>query len=67
MTTVTLRPNETVEIALRRFRLSVKKFLKELRARMAFEKPNERGKRKMAAALARQRKRAGRALPPKKM
>ncbi|MFC0396958.1 30S ribosomal protein S21 [Paraburkholderia rhizosphaerae] len=69
MTTVTLRPNEPVEVALRRFRRSIENtgLLKELRARMKFEKPNERRKRKMAAAVARQRKRAARALPPGKM
>ncbi|CAB3767244.1 30S ribosomal protein S21 [Paraburkholderia humisilvae] len=69
MTTVTLRPNEPVEVALRRFRRSIQNtgLLKELRARTMFEKPTERRKRKKSAAVSRQRKRSLRALPPKKM
>ncbi|GAB7523172.1 30S ribosomal protein S21 [Paraburkholderia sp. 2C] len=69
MTTVTLRPNEPMEIALRRFRRSIDNagLLKELRARTAFEKPTARRKRKKAAAVARQQKRIRRSLPPRKL
>ncbi|CAB3749312.1 30S ribosomal protein S21 [Paraburkholderia humisilvae] len=69
MTTVTLRPNEPVEVALRRFRRSIENtgLLKELRARMTFEKPTARRKRKKAAAVARQQKQIRRARPPKKL
>jgi small subunit ribosomal protein S21 len=68
MTTVALRPNEPMEIALRRFRRSIDNagLLRELRARMTFEKPTTRRKRKKAAAVARQQKRIRRSMPPKK-
>ncbi|PCE30163.1 30S ribosomal protein S21 [Burkholderia ubonensis] len=69
MTTVILKPNEPVEVALRRFRRSIENtgLLKELRARMAYEKPTATRKRRKAAAATRLRKQIRRSLPPKKM
>jgi small subunit ribosomal protein S21 len=69
LTTVTPKPNEPVEVALRRFRRSIEStgLLKELRARMAYETPTAKRKRKKAAAVTRLRKQIKRSLPPKKM
>lgn len=69
LTTVTLKPNEPVEVALRRFRRSIENtgLIKELRARMSYETPTAERKRKKAAAVARLRKQIRRSLPPKKM
>ncbi|HVE11427.1 MAG TPA: 30S ribosomal protein S21 [Paraburkholderia sp.] len=69
MTTVIPRPNEPVEVALRRFRRSITNLglLKELRARTAYESPTAARKRKKAAAVARLRKQIRRSLPPKKL
>ncbi|RQS71273.1 30S ribosomal protein S21 [Burkholderia sp. Bp8963] len=69
MTTVIPKPNEPVEVALRRFRRSIEStgLLQELRARMAYEKPTSARKRRKAAAVARLRKQIRRSLPAKKM
>jgi small subunit ribosomal protein S21 len=69
LTTVTIRPNEPVEVALRRFRRSIENtgLLKELRARMAYETPTAARRRKKIAAVARLRKQVRRSMPPKKM
>lgn len=69
MTTVTPKLNEPVEVALRRFRRSIDNtgLLKELRARMAYEAPTAKRKRKKAAAVARLHKQIKRALPPRKL
>ncbi|GLU32000.1 30S ribosomal protein S21 [Trinickia caryophylli] len=69
MTTVTLKPNEPVEVALRRFRRTIENtgLIKELRARMTYETPTAKRKRKKAAAVARLRKQIKRASPPKKL
>jgi small subunit ribosomal protein S21 len=69
LTTVIPKPNEPVEVALRRFRRSIENtgLLKELRARMSYEKPATERKRKKAAAVSRLRKQIRRSLPPKKM
>jgi small subunit ribosomal protein S21 len=69
LTTVIPRPNEPVEVALRRFRRSITNLglLKELRARTAYESPTAARKRKKAAAVARLRKQIRRSLPPKKL
>jgi len=58
-----------VEVALRRFRRSIDNtgLLKELRARMAYEAPTAKRKRKKAAAVARLHKQIKRALPPRKL
>jgi len=58
LTTVTPKLNEPVEVALRRFRRSIDNtgLLKELRARMAYETPTAKRKRKKATAVARLRK-----------
>ncbi|UDG82621.1 30S ribosomal protein S21 [Candidatus Vallotia cooleyia] len=69
MTTVIPKPNEPVEVALRRFRRSIEStgLIKELRARTAYEKPTAERKRKKAAAVARLRKLIRRSLPPRKL
>jgi small subunit ribosomal protein S21 len=68
LTTVIPKLNEPVEVALRRFRRSIEStgLLKELRARMAYEKPTAKRKRKKAAAVSRLRKQIKRSMPPKK-
>jgi small subunit ribosomal protein S21 len=68
LTTVILKPNEPVEVALRRFRRAIERtgLIPELRARTAYEKPTAERKRKKAAAVARLRKQIKRSLPPKK-
>jgi small subunit ribosomal protein S21 len=69
LTTVTPKLNEPVEVALRRFRRSIDNtgLLKELRARMAYETPTAKRKRKKAAAVSRLRKQIKRSLPPRKL
>ena len=69
LTTVIPKPNEPMEAALPRFRRSIENtgLIKELRARMAYEKPTTERKRKHAAAVARLRKQIRRSMPPKKM
>ena len=69
LTTVIPKPNEPMEVALRRFRRSIENtgLIKELRARMSYEKPTAERKRKRAAAVARLRKQIRRSMPPKKM
>lgn len=69
LTTVTPKLNEPLEVALRRFRRAIEStgLLKELRARMSYEKPTAERKRKKAAAVARLRKQVRRSQPPKKM
>ena len=68
LTTVILKPDEPVEVALRRFRRAIERtgLIPELRARTAYEKPTAERKRKKAAAVARLRKQINRSLPPKK-
>lgn len=68
LTTVILKPDEPVDVALRRFRRSIQHtgLIQELRARTAYEKPTTERKRKKAAAVARLRKQIRRSLPPKK-
>ena len=69
LTTIIPKPNEPLEVALRRFRRTIENtgLLKEVRARMTYEKPTAERKRKKAAAVARLRKQIRRSLPPKKM
>lgn len=69
LTTITPKENEPLDVALRRFRRAIENtgLLKELRARMSYEKPTAERKRKKAAAVARQRQRIRRAKLPKKM
>ncbi|WP_410838351.1 30S ribosomal protein S21 [Paraburkholderia sp. SIMBA_030] len=61
--------NEPVEVALRRFRRAIESsgLVKDLHARMAYEKPTAEHKRKKAAAVARLRKQSRRRLPPRKL
>lgn len=68
LTTVTTKLNEPLEVALRRFRRSIENtgLIKELRARMAYETPTAKRKRKKAAAVSRLRKQIKRSLPPRK-
>ncbi|WP_429485035.1 30S ribosomal protein S21 [Paraburkholderia youngii] len=68
MTTVILKPDEPVEVALRRFRRAIERtgLIPELRVRTAYEKPTAERKRKKAAAVARLRKQIKRSLPPQK-
>lgn len=69
LTTVIIKLNEPVEVALRRFRRSIENtgLIKELRARTAYETPTAKRKRKKAAAVSRLRKQIRRAMPPKKL
>lgn len=69
MTTIVLKLNEPVEVALRRFRRAIEKtgLIKELRARASYEKPTSERKRKLASAVSRQRARIKRATPPAKL
>jgi len=69
LTTVIPKPNEPVEVALRRFRRAIQNngLIAELRARTAYEKPTTERKRKKAAAVARLRKQIRRAMPPRKL
>ncbi|MFC0696360.1 30S ribosomal protein S21 [Paraburkholderia humisilvae] len=68
MTTLILKPDEPLEVALRRFRRAIERtgLIPELRGRTAYEKPNAERKRKKAAAVARLRKQIRRSLSPKK-
>jgi small subunit ribosomal protein S21 len=68
LTTIIPKLNEPLEVALRRFRRTIENtgLLKEVRARMTYEKPTAERKRKKAAAVARLRKQIRRSLPPKK-
>ncbi|NTZ86118.1 30S ribosomal protein S21 [Burkholderia metallica] len=69
MTTITLKLNEPIDVALRRFRRDIEKtgLIRELRSRTGYEKPTTERKRKKASAVSRQRLRAKRMLPPRKM
>lgn len=69
MTTIILKPDEPVDVALRRFRRDIEKtgLIRELRSRTGYEKPTTERKRKKASAVARQRLRAKRLLPPRKL
>ncbi|KVK84494.1 30S ribosomal protein S21 [Burkholderia cepacia] len=69
MTSITLKTNEPIDVALRRFRRSIEKtgLIRELRSRTGYEKPTTERKRKKASAVARQRLRAKRLMPPRKM
>ncbi|KWF84187.1 30S ribosomal protein S21 [Burkholderia diffusa] len=69
MTTIILKPNEPVDVALRRFRRNIETtgLIRELRSRTGYEKPTTERKRKKASAVARQRLRAKRMLPPRKL
>ena len=69
MTTVTPKENEPVEVALRRFRRSIENtgLIKEIRARMAYETPTAKRKRKKAAAVKRHYKRVRSMQLPKKL
>lgn len=59
MTTIVIRDGEPVEVALRRFRRAIDNsgLIKEVKARMSYEKPTTERKRKKAAAVSRLRKR----------
>jgi small subunit ribosomal protein S21 len=69
LTTVAPKPNEPLEVALRRFRRAIEHtgLLKELRARTSYERPTAARKRKKAAAVARLRQRIRRSQLPRKM
>jgi len=69
MTTIRLKENEPVEVALRRFRREIERtgLIKDLRARTAYEKPTTERKRKKAAAVSRTRKRLRSQMLPKKL
>jgi small subunit ribosomal protein S21 len=66
MPSVRIKENESFEMALRRFRRSCEKagVFSEMRRREHYEKPTEIRKRKAAAAVKRQIKKAARALQP---
>ncbi|UEP35576.1 30S ribosomal protein S21 [Burkholderia ambifaria] len=68
MTTIVLKPNEPVDVALRRFRRGIEKtgLIRELRSRTGYEKPTTQRKCEKASAVATQRLRAKRMLPPRK-
>ena len=68
MTTIRVKENEPVEVAVRRFKRTVEKagVLTELRKREFYEKPTAERKRKRAAAIKRYQKRLrSQMLPPK--
>ncbi|MGS0895038.1 30S ribosomal protein S21 [Burkholderia stagnalis] len=69
MTTITLKVNEPIDVALRRFRRTIEKtgLIRELRSRTSYEKPTTERKRKKASAVSRQRLRTKRLMPPRKM
>ncbi|UEP28714.1 MULTISPECIES: 30S ribosomal protein S21 [unclassified Burkholderia] len=69
MTTIILKPDEPVDVALRRFRRDIEKtgLIRELRSRTGYEKPTTQRKRKKASAVAKQRLHAKRMLPPRKL
>ncbi|WP_175722562.1 30S ribosomal protein S21 [Burkholderia ambifaria] len=69
MTTIVLKPNELVDVALRRFRRNIEKtgLIRELCSRTGYEKPTTRRTCNKASAVARQRLRAKRMLPPRKL
>ncbi|MBR8182729.1 30S ribosomal protein S21 [Burkholderia ambifaria] len=69
MTTIVLKPNEPVDVALRRFRRDIEKtgLIRELRNRTGYEKPTTQRKCEKASAVATQRLRAKRMLPPRKL
>ena len=62
MPSVRVKENEPFEVAMRRFKRTIEKtgLLTELRAREFYEKPTQERKRKAAAAVKRQARRAGR-------
>ncbi|MBR8130295.1 30S ribosomal protein S21 [Burkholderia ambifaria] len=68
MTTIVLKPNEPVDVALRRFRRDIEKtgLIRELGNRTGYEKPTTQRKCEKASAVATQRLRAKRMLPPRK-
>jgi small subunit ribosomal protein S21 len=53
MTTITLKLNEPIDVALRRFRRDIEKtgLIRELRSRTSYEKPTTERKRKKPAPL----------------
>ncbi|WP_175729950.1 30S ribosomal protein S21 [Burkholderia ambifaria] len=55
MTTIVFKPNEPVDVALRRFRRDIEKtgLIRELRNRTGYEKPTPRRKREKASAVVR--------------
>ncbi|AKJ67201.1 MULTISPECIES: 30S ribosomal protein S21 [Pandoraea] len=59
MTKIAIRDGEPLEVALRRFRRAIDNtgLIKEVKARMSYEKPTTERKRKKAAAVSRLRKR----------
>ncbi|MCA8389436.1 30S ribosomal protein S21 [Burkholderia multivorans] len=69
MTSITLKANEPIDVALRRFRRDIEKtgLIRQLRSRTSYEKPTAMRKRKKASAVVRQRARVRRALPPRKL
>ena len=60
MPSVRVKENEPFDVALRRFKRSCEKagILAEVRARQCYEKPTTERKRKKAAAVKRQQKKA---------
>ncbi|HZZ04967.1 30S ribosomal protein S21 [Paraburkholderia sp.] len=68
MTTILVKDNEPVEVAMRRFRRTMEKngLLTELRAREFCEKPTAERKRKKAAAVKRHFKHLNSQMLPKK-
>lgn len=68
MPSVRLRENEPFEVAMRRFKRTCEKagILAEIRSREFYEKPTEIRKRKAAAAVKRQHKKAMRDVSQRK-
>ena len=67
--TIRIKENEPFDVALRRFKRTIKKagIITELRAREFYEKPTAERKRKKAAAVKRHYKRLRSQMLPKKM
>ncbi|WP_334044608.1 30S ribosomal protein S21 [Burkholderia ambifaria] len=68
MTTIVIKPNAPVDVAPRRFRRDIEKtgLIRELRSRTGYEKRTTQRTCNKASAVARQRLRAKRMLPPRK-
>ncbi|WP_323122009.1 30S ribosomal protein S21 [Burkholderia alba] len=68
MTTITPKLNEPIDVTMRRFRREIERtgLIRDLRARLSYEKPTTERKRKKASAVARLRSQIRRSMLPKK-
>lgn len=68
MTTITPKLNEPIDVTMRRFRREIERtgLIRDLRARLSYEKPTTERKRKKASAVARLRSQIRRSMLPQK-